>query len=56
MKNNKTQKISLKKLTIARINIDAMRKIEGGSSTLTLQTDIINLDGELWNICALGIK
>ncbi|WP_299899634.1 class I lanthipeptide [uncultured Aquimarina sp.] len=56
MKNNKTQKISLKKLTIARININAMRKIEGGSSGITLPTEVINVDGEPWNICAFGIK
>ncbi|MBQ4804242.1 hypothetical protein J8L88_15365 [Aquimarina sp. MMG015] len=56
MEKDGTRKIKLKKLTIARINIDTMRKIEGGSSGTTLPTDIINLDGEPWNICALGIK
>ncbi|MGY3793649.1 hypothetical protein [uncultured Aquimarina sp.] len=35
MKNNKTQKISLKKLTVARISNDSMTKIEGGSTVLT---------------------
>ncbi|MDH7447080.1 class I lanthipeptide [Aquimarina sp. 2201CG14-23] len=35
MKKDKTQNINFKKLTIARINIDAMRKIEGGTSVLT---------------------
>ncbi len=35
MKKDGTQKIKLKKLIIARINTDAMRKIEGGSSVLT---------------------
>ena len=57
MKKIGKQKIKLKKLTIARISTDALKQIEGGSSTLTLQTNIIDLhDGELWNICAVGIK
>ncbi len=33
MKTHKTNKISLKKLTIARINVGTMSLIKGGSST-----------------------
>ncbi|MHA7057736.1 hypothetical protein ACWGOQ_0010985 [Aquimarina sp. M1] len=35
MKKNKTQNISLKKLTIARISTGMMKKIEGGTSVFT---------------------
>ncbi|WP_298546406.1 class I lanthipeptide [uncultured Aquimarina sp.] len=56
MKKDGTQKINLKKLTIARISADAMKKIEGGSSTTTDPTNVVDLGHELWNICALGIK
>ncbi|WP_299211429.1 hypothetical protein [uncultured Aquimarina sp.] len=56
MKKNGKQKIKLKKLTIARINTSGMKKIEGGSSTLTLNTNIVDLGHELWNVCALGIE
>ncbi|GAA4274896.1 hypothetical protein U6A24_12270 [Aquimarina gracilis] len=35
MKKKGMQNIDLKKITIARINTDAMKNIEGGSSVLT---------------------
>ncbi|WP_298314421.1 class I lanthipeptide [uncultured Aquimarina sp.] len=38
MKQQQNNKISLKKLTIARINIDAMHEIKGGSSLPTFET------------------
>ncbi|WP_299256851.1 class I lanthipeptide [uncultured Aquimarina sp.] len=41
MKKEEQQKISIKKLTIARINIDSMRKIEGGTS---VPTETIRVD------------
>ncbi len=37
MKKRGVQKITLKRLTIARIDTDAMKNIEGGSSVLTSQ-------------------
>ncbi|WP_299444011.1 hypothetical protein [uncultured Aquimarina sp.] len=43
MKKDGTQKISLKKLTIAKITLDSMRKIEGGSSIMPSQ--VKNDDG-----------
>ena len=36
MKQNKKDIISLKKLTIARINLDSMLQIKGGSSLPTM--------------------
>jgi len=44
MKKQQNNKIDLKKLTIARINIDAMHDIKGGSSipTSTFETDPLN--------------
>ncbi|MDY8137090.1 class I lanthipeptide [Aquimarina sp. 2201CG5-10] len=36
MKKEQVKKISLKKLTIARINLDTMHKIKGGSSLPTV--------------------
>ncbi len=35
MKKDGAKKINLEKLTIARVSIDSMSKIEGGSSVLT---------------------
>ncbi|GAA0729059.1 hypothetical protein GCM10009430_38780 [Aquimarina litoralis] len=48
MKKRKTQKITLKKLTIARINIDTMRTIEGGTSVMTSEQPD---DGEIYGYC-----
>ncbi|MFD2561517.1 class I lanthipeptide [Aquimarina rubra] len=48
MKKNKTQNISLKKLTIARISTDSMKRIEGGTSVVTSQQPE---DGEIVGYC-----
>ncbi|WP_299444008.1 class I lanthipeptide [uncultured Aquimarina sp.] len=37
MKKDRQQKITIKKLTIARISTDAMKHVEGGSTVLTSQ-------------------
>ncbi len=39
MKTHKTNKISLKKLTIARISLGAMDSIKGGSSVPSIETE-----------------
>ncbi|WP_159025638.1 hypothetical protein [Aquimarina sp. Aq78] len=49
MKKDGTQKINLKKLTIARINLGSMKKIEGGSSVLT--SDIAEVNGVIIDYC-----
>ncbi|WP_160112189.1 hypothetical protein [Aquimarina sp. AU58] len=49
MKKDKTQKINLKKLTIARISVDSMKKIEGGTSVLT--SEIAEVNGVIIDYC-----
>ncbi|WP_158596929.1 hypothetical protein [Aquimarina sp. BL5] len=39
MKKDGKPKINLKKLTIAKINLDTMRKIEGGSTIMPSAVD-----------------
>ncbi len=42
MKKQNKNKVSLKKLTIARISPDAMRRLEGGSSIPTTDAHSMN--------------
>ncbi|WP_299256853.1 class I lanthipeptide [uncultured Aquimarina sp.] len=49
MKKDGTQKISIKKLTIARINIDSMKKIAGGTSVLT--SELAEVNGVMIDFC-----
>ncbi|WP_158596928.1 hypothetical protein [Aquimarina sp. BL5] len=49
MKKDGKQKIKLKKLTIARINLDSMKKIEGGTSVFT--SDYAEVNGVIINYC-----
>lgn len=42
MKKHKPQKISIKKLTIAKLNLNSMKKIDGGTSVLTSQYSEMN--------------
>ncbi len=45
MKNKKTHKIELKKLTIARISNDSLNQINGGSS---YPSTVTNLESDAW--------
>ena len=48
MKKDRQQKISIKKLTIARISVNSMKKIEGGTSVVTSE---MPEDGEIVGYC-----
>ncbi len=45
MKKDGKQKISIKKLTIARISVGSMKKIEGGTSILTQTVPEVDPNG-----------
>ena len=49
MKKDGQQKISIKKLTIAKINTDTMKKIEGGTSVFT--SDYAEVNGVVIDYC-----
>ncbi|WP_271782405.1 class I lanthipeptide [Aquimarina algiphila] len=45
MKKQNTNKISLKKLTITRINVASLQSIKGGTSNVTDNT-VLEVDGD----------